>query len=105
MANYVENIKVGSGESWPVRDAEAQASIEGLMTLFNRLSGETADAQGEILNLQKDIATMIHTVQSSLPLTGGTLTGPLMFTEGVHYGDELPDAGNVGRIFFKKVNS
>jgi len=27
MANYVEYIKVGSGESWPVRDADAQSRL------------------------------------------------------------------------------
>ena len=40
-----------------------------------------------------------------LPLTGGTLLGPLILTEGVHYGDTLPEAGTPGRIFFKKVGS
>lgn len=29
---YVENIKVGSGETWPVRDVEAQEAIEQLLT-------------------------------------------------------------------------
>lgn len=39
-----------------------------------------------------------------LPLTGGTMTGPLQLTEGVHYGDELPTPGMPGRIFFKRVS-
>jgi len=30
MANYVENIKVGSGETWPVRDKEAHERITDL---------------------------------------------------------------------------
>ena len=28
MANYVENIKVANGETWPIRDAEAHVAIE-----------------------------------------------------------------------------
>lgn len=31
MANYVEQIKVANGESWPVRDAEAHASIGNIL--------------------------------------------------------------------------
>ena len=27
----------------------------------------------------------------------------IILTEGIHYGDELPAAGNPGRLFFKKV--
>ena len=43
-----------------------------------------------------------------LPLSGGKLTGALtvndlIFVSGVNYGDTLPAAGTVGRIFFKKV--
>lgn len=45
-----------------------------------------------------------HTAaEAALPKTGGTLTGMLILTEGVHYGDTLPAPGNKGRIFFKKV--
>ena len=36
---------------------------------------------------------------------GGTMTGPLILTEGVHYGDTLPSDATEGRIFFKKVSS
>lgn len=39
----------------------------------------------------------------ALPTDGGTLTGPLVLTEGVHYGTELPEAGTPGRLFFKVV--
>ena len=41
---------------------------------------------------------------NALPKAGGTLTGILKLTEGVHYGTTLPAAGNKGRIFFKKVS-
>lgn len=30
-------------------------------------------------------------------------TRNLVLTSGVHYGDELPEAGTVGRIFLKKI--
>lgn len=30
---------------------------------------------------------------------------PMILANGVHYGDELPEAGTVGRLFFKKVIS
>lgn len=105
MANYVENIKVGGGESWPVRDAEAQATITALRTLIASLEAELEQQQTDLDGLETDVLSMVHTVRSCLPLTGGTLTGPLMFTEGVHYGTELPEAGTIGRIFFKKVSS
>ena len=41
----------------------------------------------------------------ALPADGGKVTGPLVLTEGVHYGTTLPEAGTKGRIFFKKVSS
>ena len=33
MANYIEYIKVGTGESWPVRDKEAQEALSNLVDL------------------------------------------------------------------------
>ena len=47
-------------------------------------------------------ANSSHT-HNYLPLAGGTLTGALKLTSGVHYGTSLPSAGQAGRIFFKKV--
>lgn len=44
-----------------------------------------------------------------LPITGGTITGPLtlggmlILTEGVNYGDTLPEPGTPGRVFFTPV--
>ena len=32
-----------------------------------------------------------------------TLTGPLILTEGVHYGDEFPEDATDGRLFYKRV--
>lgn len=41
--------------------------------------------------------------------SGGTMTGTLktnglILTSGTDYGDTLPSAGTVGRLFFKKVS-
>lgn len=47
--------------------------------------------------------TAQETANAALPKSGGTLTGILVLTEGVHYGDTLPPPGTPGRIFFKKV--
>lgn len=33
MANYVEYIKVGSGESWPVRDPDAQEKLANIVDI------------------------------------------------------------------------
>lgn len=46
MASYVESIKVGSNESWTVRDAEAHTKIAGLETEVNRIKN-TYDADGD----------------------------------------------------------
>jgi hypothetical protein len=88
MANYVEYIKVGSGESVPVRDADAQAKLTTL--------------EENVTQLQEQVAGVGD--GDFLPLSGGTLTGMLCLTEGVHYGDALPAAGNPGRIFWVKVS-
>lgn len=41
---YVENIKVGSGETWPIRDAEVH---EGLKTLQNNFEALRTDVAGK----------------------------------------------------------
>lgn len=42
-------------------------------------------------------------IKNALPMSGGTMTGIVTLTEGIHYGDTLPEAGTPGRIFFKRV--
>lgn len=49
MANYVENIKVGSGEVWPIRDPAAQASIAAIEEELQLLS----DGHGQLSADQK----------------------------------------------------
>ena len=116
--NYVEFIKVGSNESWPVKDKETsgrvdviEAAVETMESAVNEMDGKVATAQESVLGMRTTVEDMNERVSAMeaepecLPLTGGTLTGMLILTEGVHYGDELPDAGNIGRIFFKKVTT
>ncbi len=43
---YVENIKVGSGETWPIRDAEAHESLETLQNNLD-LTNEEFEAVNE----------------------------------------------------------
>lgn len=112
MANYVEYIKVGTGESWPVRDVEAQQSIVNINTTIDQHTADVENLTSSMTSVEEDIVALTTEVQSAsekanaaLPKTGGTLTGPLVLTEGEHYGDELPEPGTVGRIFFKKVIS
>lgn len=37
-----------------------------------------------------------------LPISGGTMVGPLCLTQNVNYGEELPETGNIGQIFIVK---
>lgn len=46
---------------------------------------------------------MDNGIKAALPMSGGTMTGVLKLTEGIHYGTALPSAGQKGRIYFKKV--
>lgn len=118
MANYVEYIKVGSNESWPIRDKDADGRITVLESTAETLSQNVSDMEGKVTTAEENVLAMQTSVEDlgervsnveakpeCLPLAGGTLTGMLVLTEGVHYGDELPTAGNIGRIFFKKVTT
>ena len=61
---------------------------------------------GEVGNTPITPAALNHMdngIKDALPASGGTMTGILKLTSGVHYGNSLPSAGNAGRIFFKKV--
>lgn len=61
-----------------------------------------------VKSLSDSVAALANDVSSKLPLSGGTITGQLrvngiLLTEGVDYGDDLPDTGVEGQLFFKKV--
>ena len=116
--NYVESIKVGSNESWPIRDKDTsgrvdvlEIAVETMEAAVNEMDGKVTTAQEAVLGMTTTVDDMNERVSSMeaapecLPLTGGTLTGMLCLTEGEHYSNELPAPGNIGRIFFKKVTT
>lgn len=72
------------------------ASAEKAQTTATSAADLAATAKGTADAAQK-------TAAAALPKAGGVLTGMLILTEGVHYGETLPAAGAKGRIFFKKV--
>ena len=94
---------------YPNRYKITSADGKSYFVTLERADGATVE--GTVLN-----ATMLNKL---LPESGGTITGslviegqlgvngtvstPLTFVEGIHYGSDLPAAGNPGRIFFKKV--
>lgn len=67
MANYVEKIKVGSGEAWPVRDVEAHDAIGVLDT-------EMKTALASVWSLVYPIGAIYISVSETNPevLFGGT---------------------------------
>lgn len=65
--------------------------------------GKTPITPASLNWMENGIATAHETAEAALPKAGGTMTGMLKLTEGVHYGTDLPGAGNTGRIFFKVV--
>lgn len=115
MAGYVEYIKVGSGESWPVRDAETQArviileetvsstveTVETMETTVSATETKVAELEERVEN-----ARLEHSNLPYLPLNeDGAITSPLILIAGLHYGDTFPDDATAGRLFFKKVAS
>ena len=70
--------------------SSAQSVANTAQNTANAAAGAAASAQ--------------NTANAALPKAGGTMTGVLILTEGVHYGTTCPDPGNKGRIFFKKVS-
>lgn len=71
MANYVEYIKAGTGESWPVRDAEAHEELSKtdsrLNTMDQSLSNMSSTVTAAATILDNDV----------LKYTGGTMTGDI----------------------------
>lgn len=70
---------------------------------LNYMENGIAEAHVIAENAGSVAAAAAATADKALPKAGGTMTGMLILTEGVHYGDNLPAPGNKGRIFFKKV--
>jgi hypothetical protein len=91
--NYMENgIK------------NAQSTAENASSAASSAASAAASAQSSANSAASAAASAQTTANAALPKTGGTLSGALILTEGVHYGSTLPSAGNKGRIFFKKVS-
>ena len=65
--------------------------------------GATPITPAALNYMEKGIKEAHEIAEDALPKAGGTITGMLKLTEGVHYGSTLPAAGNKGRIFFKVV--
>jgi hypothetical protein len=65
--------------------------------------GKTPITPAALNYMENGIVTAHEAAEAALQKAGGTMTGMLKLTEGVHYGTTLPGAGNTGRIFFKVV--
>lgn len=133
MSKYVEYIKVGTDEAWQVRDPDAHVCIDNLNTTVDGLSTTTTDQGTRLTNVESSITNLSSTKQNNLGFTpvkqgysGNIITlgwngeymqcmvdttdmGALIIQNrpwrgsSQVYGTSLPAAGNVGRIFFKKV--
>lgn len=78
-------------------------NLTALVSALDEVSRKADNAQDTADNASAAASAAQETAGAALPKSGGTMTGPLVLTEGVHYGDTLPSAGTPGRIFFKKV--
>lgn len=86
MANYVEYIKVGTGESWQVRDPDAQSSIA-------RLGESVEDLNWRVTEMSEEIGESIDSIDSRMfENTGGTMSGDVNMNGNAITG--LPDPAN-----------
>ncbi len=72
-------------------------------TTLSDAVNSTSNASGGTAATPYAVKQAYDKADSALPKAGGTLTGVLKLTNGVHYGTSLPSAGQAGRIFFRKV--
>lgn len=107
----VEYIKVGSGESWPIRDAAAQEAISNMNAAMAELNSTVATLQGKVNTNSSSISTAntnISTANSNLTaLTNrvSTLEANALTTiwpSGLK-GTSFPAKPTTGQIFLKKV--
>ena len=106
--NAVDGLTVsylGESQSFTFRDSHGN-DLTGLGNLFSegayiRVVLDTTNGYAYLQNAD----TNAYIEETFLKRSGGTMTGVLVLTEGVHYGKELPPAGTVGRLFFKVVES
>lgn len=72
-------------------------------TNLSDATNSTSGASGNTAATPYAVKQAYDKANAALPQAGGTLTGVLKLTSGVHYGTSLPSAGQAGRVFFKKV--
>jgi hypothetical protein len=101
---------IESGKFVVIQGAETRGTAsDPVLTQGDLLSGKATFDQFAMWRVPVSGTTIsapvqLFSVKGALSTDGGTLTGILKLTEGVHYGDTLPEPGNPGRIFFKRVN-
>lgn len=76
MANYVESIKVGSGETWPIRDAEAHSALSNLETVVDAAQVAADNAQSTANGTKTDFEAAETALKSvTLTLAAADWTG------------------------------
>lgn len=75
------------------------ATPAAVKAAYDRASSGITAAQ----NAQSTANTAQTKANAALPKAGGTMTGALVLTSGVHYGSTLPSSAVTGQVFFKKV--
>jgi hypothetical protein len=100
------STQIESGKFVVIQGAETSGTAaDPALVQGDLLSGKASADQFAMWRIPVSGATISAPVQlfdvRGANYTGGTLTSMLILTEGVHYGSELPEPGNPGRIFFK----
>lgn len=127
MPKYVEYIKVGTDESWQVRDPDAHTQISTLTETVENHGTRISNTESSLANKQNSLGyTPVRqggganqgsntvyigwgTDNALRAQVDNTDLGPFMlknapwYLSSNQYGTELPAAGTAGRIFFKKV--
>lgn len=100
---------IGGTENWIAAGKPVYMTYDGTFWIADVAQPNSADLYG-ILPVAKGGTGASTPAQAlvnlgALPKAGGTMTGPLILTEGVHYGTEeqMPAPGTAGRIFFMVV--
>ena len=99
-------IKTKSDAAYDAKGAATAAAAAVKNELLNGAGAayDTLKELGDLIDNNQDAIEILETVAASkLSLSGGTLTGALMLTSGVHYGSTFPSGATTGQIFFKKV--
>lgn len=94
-----------AGRIYQIVVCTVSLGVGGITGIVSQMAAAKIDAptKAELAYAISMINYVSQVAHAALPQAGGTLTGPLILTEGVHYGTYLPAAGNKGRFFFKKV--